>query len=366
MEVASYSLSGESERILDSTVVQEYAYVYNGSSLMQMVVQTTVDDGTPTTDTLYFSYDASGIPMSLIYNGADYYYTVNLQGDVTAILNTSGTAVVEYTYDAWGNILTVTGSMADTLGAVNPLTYRGYVYDTETGLYYLQSRYYNPETGRFINADALPSTGQGIIGTNMFVYCGNNPVSRTDTGGFFWDTVFDVISLCFSVAEVIEHPDDPMAWLGVAADVASLVVPCVSGGGALVRTATKADDVVDAVKAIDKADDVVDAVKAIDKVDDAVDTAKTGWHVGDDITNLTKAGNTPSWSTVRQRYWKNEAFYSPELYPNDLNRLKKGLAPIGDDFAPMELHHPLGRTGDNFFIFEPLTQTQHRWIHYGD
>ena len=66
-------------------MVQEYAYVYNGSSLMQMVVQTTVDDGTPTTDTLYFSYDASGIPMSLIYNGADYYYTVSLQGDVLSI-----------------------------------------------------------------------------------------------------------------------------------------------------------------------------------------------------------------------------------------------------------------------------------------
>ena len=183
VEVASYSLSGESERILDSTVVQEYTYVYNGSSLMQMVVQTTVDDGAPTTDTLYFSYDASGIPMSLIYNGADYYYTVNLQGDVTAILNTSGTAVVEYTYDAWGNILTVTGSMADTLGAVNPLTYRGYVYDTETGLYYLLSRYYNPKTGRFLNADAFTTTGQGLLGNNMFAYCLNNPINRIDVDG---------------------------------------------------------------------------------------------------------------------------------------------------------------------------------------
>ena len=183
MEVASYSLSGESERILDSTVVQEYAYVYNGSSLMQMVVQTTVDDGEPVTETLYFSYDASGIPMSLVYNGTDYYYTVSLQGDVTAILNTSGTAVVEYTYDAWGNILTVTGSMANTLGAVNPLTYRGYVYDTETGLYYLQSRYYNPETGRFLNADGYMATGQGLLGNNMFAYCNNNPVRYCDPSG---------------------------------------------------------------------------------------------------------------------------------------------------------------------------------------
>ena len=183
MEVASYSLSGESERILDSTVVQEYAYVYNGSSLMQMVVQTTVDDGEPVTETLYFSYDATGNPMSVLYNGTDYYYTVNLQGDVTAILNTSGTAVVEYTYDAWGNILTVTGSMADTLGAVNPMTYRGYVYDTETGLYYVSSRYYDPEIGRFINADVMLDT-ETVLGFNLFAYCGNNPIMYVDPTGY--------------------------------------------------------------------------------------------------------------------------------------------------------------------------------------
>ena len=125
--------------------------------------------------------------------------------------------------------------MASTLGKDNPLRYRGYVYDEETKLYYLQSRYYDPAIGRFINADAFPSTGQGLSGNNMFAYCGNNPVSRIEVGGFFWDTVFEVVSLCFSVAEVIKNPDDPIAWLGVAADVASLVIPCVSGGGAIVK-----------------------------------------------------------------------------------------------------------------------------------
>ena len=84
------------------------------------------------------------------------------------------------TYDAWGNILTVSGSMSETLGEVNPLTYRGYVYDHETGLYYLQSRYYDPEVGRFLNADAFASTGQGILGNNTFAYCGNNPVNCSD------------------------------------------------------------------------------------------------------------------------------------------------------------------------------------------
>ena len=120
----------------------------------------------------------------------------------------------------------------------------------------MQSRYYNPEVGRFINADAFPATGQGIIGNNMFAYCSNNPVSRTDIGGYFWDTVFDVVSLCFSVAEVIQNPNDPIAWLGVVADVASLIVPCVSGGGALVKAATKADDAIDMIKAADNLDEV--------------------------------------------------------------------------------------------------------------
>ena len=94
----------------------------------------------------------------------------------------------------------------------------------------------------------------------MFAYCGNNPVSRTEIGGFFWDTVFDVISLCFSIAEVIENPDDPMAWIGVAADVASLLIPFVSGGGATVRVATKADDVIDTAKAADNLGDVGETV----------------------------------------------------------------------------------------------------------
>jgi RHS repeat-associated protein len=73
--------------------------------------------------------------------------------------------------------------MATTLGTLNPLRYRGYVYDTETGFYYLQSRYYDPQIGRFLNADAYASTGQGLLGNNMFAYCLNNPICRIDIGG---------------------------------------------------------------------------------------------------------------------------------------------------------------------------------------
>jgi len=146
-------------------------------------------------NTLYFTYDANGTPLTVTYNSTTYYYATNLQGDITAILNSAGTAVVSYTYDAWGNILSVTGTEKDTLGLHDPLRYRGYVYDVETNLYYLQSRYYNPEWGRFISADAYISTGQGILGHNMFAYCGNNPVGRVDPSGKCWAVILGVVGL---------------------------------------------------------------------------------------------------------------------------------------------------------------------------
>jgi len=170
-----------------------YGYVYNGGSLSSMTVGS---------NTLYFSYDASGTPVSVTYNGTAYYYATNLQSDVTAILNSSGTAVVSYTYDAWGRPLTTTGDLASTLGTHNPLRYRGYVCDSETGLYYLQSRYYNPEIGRFINADALVATGQGLLGNNMFAYCNNNPVNYLDSTGQEPVTITITVTACAVIAVI--------------------------------------------------------------------------------------------------------------------------------------------------------------------
>ena len=151
-----------------------YTYIYDGSSLAQM---------TAGGNTLVFTYGSNGRPMTVEYNSSDYHYVTNPLGDVVAIIDDSGTIVVTYTYDAWGNILSTGGTMADTLGEYNPFRYRGYVYDQETGLYYLQSRYYNPEICRFISADAFVSTGQGVLGHNMFAYCLNNPVNYTDPAG---------------------------------------------------------------------------------------------------------------------------------------------------------------------------------------
>ena len=137
----------------------------------------------------YFYYDSNNSVTAMSINDSMYYYVKNLQGDITKIVNHQGKVMVEYTYDAWGNILkeksNVTPSYA-TVKEFNPFRYRGYVYDTDTGLYYLQSRYYDPKTGRFINADdtAYVDTNSGTpLSTNMFAYCENNPVNSRDNDG---------------------------------------------------------------------------------------------------------------------------------------------------------------------------------------
>lgn len=107
----------------------------------------------------------------------------NLQGDVIALIDSSGNRVVEYRYDAWGRILGKTGTMADSLGTINPFRYRGYVYDGETGLYYLRSQYYKPNWARFLNADANIGHSQGVNSHNIMAYCCNKPVNNFDPDG---------------------------------------------------------------------------------------------------------------------------------------------------------------------------------------
>ena len=145
-----------------------------------------------------FIYDAAGRPLAMYYrskaagqtdfNGDSYYYETNQQGDVTGLYkitynattkSLTATRVASYEYDAWGNVTYSTGEMAD----INPLRYRGYYQDWESGYYYLQSRYYDPVIGRFVNADGYASTGEGFLGYNMFAYCNNDPVNATDSTG---------------------------------------------------------------------------------------------------------------------------------------------------------------------------------------
>lgn len=127
-----------------------------------------------------------------------YYYVLNAQGDVSAILDSSGKLAASYDYDAWGNC-TVYDSSDAAIGDLNPLRYRGYYYDAETGFYYLQSRYYDPAICRFINADGLFT--DGFVGSNLFAYCVNDPVNTVDPTGNFAITA-TVALITFGVALV--------------------------------------------------------------------------------------------------------------------------------------------------------------------
>ncbi len=185
-----------------------YSFAYNGDGLRISKTRTITDsdttyylyDGTTLiaeysdTYTIVFIYDASGSPIGMRYRSASfasevwktYWYEKNLQGDIVAIYSNDGVKLISYIYDAWGSFTTTYhNGGASTAAAKNPFKYRGYYYDSDLGLYYLRSRYYDPVTGRFINADGYVSTGQGLIGHNMYAYCNNNPIMYVDFMGEF-------------------------------------------------------------------------------------------------------------------------------------------------------------------------------------
>ncbi len=154
----------------------KYDYYWDGDKLTGQTWQG---------NTLYFYYDKDGNPIGFDLNNNNYYYVTNLQGDIIAILSSSNGLLAEYEYDAWGNctILYDTNDIAD----INPLRYRGYYYDTDTNLYYLQSRYYDSNIGRFINADdaemITEEQNDNILQYNLFTYTFGNFINYTDAYG---------------------------------------------------------------------------------------------------------------------------------------------------------------------------------------
>ena len=185
------------------------AYAYSGTQLM---AETRYDNSGAEEAVLHYSYDTEGSLVSVNYNGTEYYYLRNGQNDVVGLIDGNGNTVVEYTYDAWGKLLTTTGTCASTLGVDNPIRYRGYYYDEETGLYYLQSRYYDPETCRFINADDEMFLGfnGNVTSFNLLAYCNNDPINMSDPSGFagrynikWLGAAIDILIIVISVAVTI-------------------------------------------------------------------------------------------------------------------------------------------------------------------
>lgn len=152
---------------------------------------------------LHFFYDAQNKPAVVVYNDIPYSYIKNLQGDIVAILDSTGTPVVNYVYDAWGRPISCSGIMANTLGKINPFRYRGYVYDEETGLYYLRNRFYNAHNSRCISADSMLSTRGTHTSANAYAYSRNAPTIRADANG--QDSIYVIYDSRPNATD--EHPE---------------------------------------------------------------------------------------------------------------------------------------------------------------
>ena len=192
--VLSYDYNDEGIRTSKTVNGVEHTYYLSGSQIVAEEWGSNL---------CVYLYDADGSPIGMQYRTTsmakgDFYtfwFEKNLQGDIVAVYNESGTKVYTYQYDAWGNC---TATPVSSIGAniyaqYNPFRYRGYYYDSELGMYYLQSRYYDPAVGRFINADNIEYLGAGsnLTGYNLFAYCGNNPVTGYDPAGTLdWGNLF--------------------------------------------------------------------------------------------------------------------------------------------------------------------------------
>ena len=166
-----------------------------------------------------FYYDATGV-CGFNYNGTDYYYQKNIQGDILKVFNGNGTLYAEYSYDAWGKC-TIKSNVSN-IAAINPFRYRGYYLDDETGLYYLNARYYDPEIGRFISPDSIDYLDpESINGLNIYVYCGNNPVMNVDPSGTEWWNPLSWFDNLSNIGKII---------IGVVAFIGAVALTVATGG----------------------------------------------------------------------------------------------------------------------------------------
>ena len=295
----------------------KHEYMLNGS---QIIGETWTDEEGDEYMLIYL-YDENGSPIGMKYRTQYYaegvfdcyFFEKNLQGDIVAVYNDEGAMIGAYAYDAWGNVKVTYGSNNYIVTRLNPFRYRGYYYDVETGFYYLQSRYYNPSWGRFLNMDdsgVITATPMGLTDKNLYAYCDNNPVMRMDGNGDFWETVFDVVSLGASIVEVCINPADPWAWAGLAGDAVDLI-PFVTGVGEVTRAVNIGRKTLNAVDAIG------------DTVDNAIDTARAVDNTIDTYTNLRKINK----GTGKEVHHIVEKRFAKKLQLNEQDMLSVALDP---------------------------------------
>ena len=210
----------------NSSFTVSYHYNYNNIRTSKTVngVTTTytldskndVISETNGTDTIIYTYDSNYSPVYFTLNGTIYYYEKNIQGDIIGIVDSNNNEVVTYTYDAWGKLSSIGGSLASTVGVKNSLRYRGYYYDTETGMYYLQNRYYNPNLRVFISPDDPNyNNANNSINVNLYAYCNNNPVMVRDGTGHGTPVLPDLL-FCLDTPKIKSVPTDVSGFISVS------------------------------------------------------------------------------------------------------------------------------------------------------
>ena len=282
------------------------SYAYNASGIRQektangvvhkyYLEGTRIHKETYGNNTLWYYYDQTGI-TGLEYNGTKYYFQKNIQNDVVRIFDEYGILVATYEYDAWGNHKVLNANGFETtettfIGNINPFRYRGYYYDVETGLYYLNSRYYDPRICRFINADSLAYISpEAINGVNLYAYCSNDPVNRFDPSGHFWDYILDAVFIALGIQDFINDPSwSKGLWLALDIGLAILpFIPAISSA----RHLGKIDDVVDLTKIYGHIDNFADSGGLIRRAN-KMDFIDNGWDLVQGL-NRTEDGFTIS------------------------------------------------------------------------
>ena len=335
----TFAYDSDGKRVKKTSGNTETKYYYNGSTLSGLVRTTTGNTGTTKT-TVQFVYDAEGKPFLLRLNGkTDYFYLYNGLGDVTGLVDSSNQVVVRYQYNSWGKVTSTQDTSGVSLATLNPFCYCKYVYDPETGLYCLGSRYYDPEVGRFVNADdpgVIFAKPQELYHKNLYVYCDNNPVVRRDLQGYFWETLFDIVSLGTSVVEVCVNPGDPWNWAGLIGDAIDLI-PFVTGVGEATRAVKTANKVADKTTAVIKIQKAVDftpeSAKIVKSLDRSKGYTRSSLRAGTYINNGYKATTAfieeekevRLLSKLRPDYVDKTRKIIYELKPMNKRNVKKGI-----------------------------------------
>ncbi len=228
----SYSYNADGIRVSKNVNDIRHEYYLDGSRIIK---ETWADQ------TLEFLYDENNSVYCIVYTGGDgagrYYLIKNLQGDVTRILNNNLETVAQYVYDPWGKLVNILDANGEpnsgiSIANINPIRYRGYYFDMETGFYYLNARYYDPALGRFINPDDYVSTGQGLTSFNMYAYCNNDPINMIDLTGEF-------AALATVGGFGLANCWNPLGWaIGIATTSAAVLI----GGVLIVDYVSKAFD----------------------------------------------------------------------------------------------------------------------------